>query len=228
LPDEVKKQTLTRNTSTVNKQNVTTRAREEHALERQVKALKELPQEPIGTAKKQAKASEQRDERLAVRLNAMVVENRRLAYSTEMVKKDLEKFQELAARAQAEVTAAREEKEVAVRDHLEAERTIKRLQTQNKHLESQLAANNAVLKESGRASFLTADTVSAMISDLADKLSDAMSGLDVKDIELKLKVAFGGAGEKRGFILPTAENGPEIKDSLNEVVIRFDRSRLES
>lgn len=222
----LKKPTVTRTAGAVNKPNVA--AREEHALEGQVKALKKLPQGPTDAAEKQAKASKRKNELLAVQLNAMVAENRRLAYSIETAKKDMEKYRELYLKVREEVRAAREEAEVANKARLEAERARQHLQAQNERLESQLAANNTALKETGRAPFLTADMVAGMVSDLTDQLSDAMSGLNVKDIELKLKVGFGGAGDKRGFILPTAESGPEIKDSLHEIVIRFDRSSLES
>ncbi len=190
----------------------------------QVEALMPLSEEVI----KKAEALNQKNEQIAAQLDTMVAENRRLADSIEPVKKDLEKYRKLSLKAQAEIKGAREEKEAANRARLETERTMQDLQTQLQRLESQLATSNTVLKESGRTPFLTADTVAGMISNLTDQLRNNISGLDVKDIEVKLKVAFGSAGDKSGFILPTIESGPEIKDSLHDVIIHFDRSKLES
>ena len=190
----------------------------------QVETLLPLSEEII----KKTEVINQKNEKLATQLDAMVAENRRLADSIEPVKKDLAKYQKLSVKAQTEIKASLEEKEAASKAHLETEATIQRLQTQLQNLESQLAANITLLKESGHIPFLTADTVAGMISNLTDQIRDNISGLNIKDVEVKLKVAFGGAGDKSGFILPTIESGPEIKDKLHDITIHFERSGSES
>jgi hypothetical protein len=46
----------------------------------------------------------------------------------------------------------------------------------------------------------------------------------VRDGEIRLQVAFGKVGTATGFVVPSAESPEEIRKTLHEVAIRFDRS----
>jgi hypothetical protein len=42
---------------------------------------------------------------------------------------------------------------------------------------------------------------------------------------MRLKIAFGKIGRESGFVLPTAESPPELRENLHELSLRFDRHR---
>ena len=217
ISSQVKKQRETTPADAKNKPVVST-------LEEQVKSLKKLQQKTSATLKKPVAIPHYEKEVLTLQLKSLAAENHSLVDSMEVTNKEMEKYRELYLQAQTEVKAAIDEKEAAVRARLEAERSLQLLKTENEDLRSQLTASKETIPDKSGLLFLTADIVAQMVSSLKDELSNTMSGLDVKDIEVKLKVAVIGADNKSSFVLPTAESSPGIKDRLHEIVIRFDRS----
>lgn len=82
----------------------------------------------------------------------------------------------------------------------------------------------AQLNEQSKHLQLPPAVAAALVNDFVTRLSDGLPDLAVRDGELNLKVAFTGAGETGGFVLPTAEGGAELRDSLQEVRLRFGRT----
>jgi chromosome segregation ATPase len=192
----------------------------EDALTTQVDALKKLR---TGTPAP-VKAPQAAQEPAAAQLKALTLENRNLSVTIESTKKELERYRQLSLQAETRVQDAIKEREAADKARLAAEKTIQNLQAQNEKLKSQLSASQEAGQAKGETSFLTADKVARMVSSLSNELAGSMSGLTVKNVEVKLKVAFAGTDDEEAFILPTVLSGPEIKDNLHEVVLRFDRT----
>jgi hypothetical protein len=73
------------------------------------------------------------------------------------------------------------------------------------------------------APVLPTTEVSALIHGFVSSLSSRLSGMTVRDGELQLKVGFEKVGRTSGFVVPSSESPPEVRESLHELSIRFGR-----
>jgi len=105
-----------------------------------------------------------------------------------------------------------------------AENRLRDLRTQ---IDSQKSENELLLSQieaSGRVAFIPPDRVSGMLDTFYGHLKSNMKGLDIRESEIRLKVAFGSVSDKHsGIVIPTAGNTAEIRDSLSEVVVKLGR-----
>ncbi|NTV92026.1 MAG: hypothetical protein HGA72_01730 [Chlorobiaceae bacterium] len=73
-----------------------------------------------------------------------------------------------------------------------------------------------------KVAFVPPERVSALLDEFYANIRTNLKGLDVHDSEVRLKVGFGSlSAGHTGFVIPTAGNTAEIKDSLGEVVLRL-------
>jgi len=94
-------------------------------------------------------------------------------------------------------------------------------------IDSQKSENELLLSQiehSGKVAFIPPQRVSSMLDTFYGHLKSNMKGLDIRESEIRLKVAFGSVSDKySGIVIPTAGNTAEIRDSLSEVVVRLGR-----
>lgn len=154
----------------------------------------------------------------------LIAENRRLAAQIDALSGDLAVVMTVADEAKAGLDAVRAETEARVRAELTA--SVQRVQAERDLLSQQLVTANKQLLEQGKTPILPADQVAVLINDLVGKMQTNLSGMLVREGEVKLKVAFGAVGETGGFVIPTADSTPEIRENLQEVTFRFDRAAL--
>jgi hypothetical protein len=69
---------------------------------------------------------------------------------------------------------------------------------------------------------LTPEEVSEMVERLLASLDSQLSGVRLRDAELRLKVGVQEIGGQKGFVVAGPGSPTEVRDSLQEVSIRFD------
>jgi chromosome segregation ATPase len=231
-PAELRKQLLALETrlerAQARSETLTTERRE---LRRRLDAAeKDLERLQASTAEAQAAleaAKAQADERgteaekLSKQIDALVEENRRLAERLEAVTGDLESYREAALGREEAVRQAREETEATLR--AEFAKVERKHATETHRLEAQIASLEDQVREQGKVLHLPPERVADLVNGLVSQLRVGMPGMRLREGELRLQVGFAGTGERAGFVVPTPDSGPEIRDSLHEVVFRFDR-----
>jgi len=151
----------------------------------------------------------------------LLAENQRLAALLDSADTETKALREVAATASQDIAAARAETDKAVRAELGGE--ITRLTSQQAVLQSQLDTANLQLKEQGKTPVLPAEKVAGLVNDLVGRFQTNFTGLRISEGELSLKVGFGAVGESGGFVIPTTDSTPEIRENLQEITLRFSR-----
>jgi chromosome segregation ATPase len=150
----------------------------------------------------------------------LLEENRRLASQVEAMSSDLVTVQRAAREAKDDLEAVREETSARIRDELGAQ--LVTLQRQHEALQKQLDLATAQLSAEGKTPALPADRVAEMLTNLIDRMQDGMPGLSIQTGELKLRVGLEAAGGSAGFVIPSSDSPAELRESLQEVTLRFD------
>lgn len=158
-------------------------------------------------------------------IDPLLAENQRLAALLDNAETETKTLRDVAAAASADIAAARAETDKAVRAELGAELT--RLRTEQAGLQTQLNTANLQLKEQGKTPVLPAEKVAGLVNELVGHFQTNFTGLRISDGELSLKVGFGAVGESGGFVIPTTDSTPEIRENLQQITLRFDRGSLE-
>jgi len=172
-------------------------------------------------AKTQADQRHKEAEKLSKQIDALIEENRRLAERLEAATADLEPYREAALGREEAVRKAQQETEAALR--AEFAQVERKRTAEQRRLEAQIASLEHQVREQGKVLHLPPERVADLVNGLVDQLRAGMPGMRLREGELRLQVGFAGTGEHAGFVVPTPDSGPEIKDSLHEVVFRFDR-----
>jgi hypothetical protein len=71
---------------------------------------------------------------------------------------------------------------------------------------------------------LPAKDVANLVDGFVVELGSGLPGLAVREGEIRLQVAFAKVGEVSGFVVPSAESPPEVRENLHQVSVRFDRT----
>lgn len=159
-------------------------------------------------------------------IEPLLAENQRLAALLEGADKETKALRDATASANRDIEAARAETDKAVRTELGAD--IKRLISEQSRLQAQVETASAQLKQQGKTPVLPAGQVASLLNDLVGKFETNFSGLHIRDGELSLKVGFGAAGELGGFVVPSVDSTPEVRENLHEITLRFERGGAES
>ena len=157
-------------------------------------------------------------------LEPLLAENQRLAAQIDATATESAALRATAAAAKADVEAARADTDAAVRAELGKQ--IEKLTTQQAALQKQLDTAKVQLKEQGKTPIVPAEQVASLLNDLVGQFQTNFSGLQIRDGELALRVGFAAAGDVTGFVVPTADSTPEMRESLQEIRLRFDRDTL--
>ncbi len=161
---------------------------------------------------------------LPEQVEALLRENRRLAEQLDAVRGDVTTLGKAAEEARQAAETARSEAVAATKAQTQAEETIRRLSEERASLATRLGAAEAQLQDEGKTVILPADEAARQVGTLVDQLSAGLPNLSVREGEFRLKVAFGGAGDLSGFVIPTADSSPELRNALHELTLRFDQT----
>jgi chromosome segregation ATPase len=167
-------------------------------------------------------AAEEKTADLSAQVNALVEENRRLAEQLDRALTDLEPLSRAGEEARQAAEAARAEAKDATDARERIEEATHALEDERDRFRARAETAVAQLEQEGQPVILPTEEVRRIVAELVNDLRGNLTGLSVREGEVKLKVAFGGAGEHGGFILPTLESGPEIRDVLSELTLRFE------
>lgn len=172
----------------------------------------------------QADEYEEQIQKLTEQISQLLDENRKLAEKLEKISGDLPILREATINAGKAIEAAQKEAADTQQKNSLLEKRLAEASTSRDRLQAQVEILTTQLKEQGKTPLLPADKVAELLEQLISHLSSGVSGLTFAGGEIKLKIGFGAAGESSGFLVPTPDSGPEIREVLNEIVIRFDRA----
>lgn len=154
----------------------------------------------------------------------LLAENQRLAALIGTNADDLERFRQAADEAstelqsvQAELAQTHQAKDTLTQDLQQA--TVAR-----QNLEGQVALLTEQVEAQGGTPLLPADKVAGLIGDLVGQIQTGLTGMSIRDSEIRLQVGFGGVGEQVGFVIPTPDSSAEVRENLHEIVLRFNRT----
>jgi predicted nucleic acid-binding Zn-ribbon protein len=157
------------------------------------------------------------------KLEAALAENAALAAKLEETAADLERLQTASLDLREKLDGADSEIEKAKKSAAAAEAEAASLHEERDRLAESLSLVNAQLAGESIAPVLPAAEVSELVHGFVSSLSSRLSGMTVRDGELQLKVGFEKVGRTSGFVVPSSESPPEVRESLHELSIRFGR-----
>lgn len=152
------------------------------------------------------------------KLTALITLNRALQEELDDAKVDLATHRRRGDEADVRVTAevAKVEKRTAA-EKTKLETTLAQRSADNASLVKQLQAQ-------GKTPFLSPEQVSGLLDRFYQDVSRKLTGLDVRESEIRLKVGFAGISpEDGGLVVPTTANLAAMKDGLSEVVLKLGR-----
>ncbi|MBL8134008.1 MAG: hypothetical protein JNL42_19255 [Anaerolineae bacterium] len=187
--------------------------------EKRIQALEKA----LAEAEEQLRISQADDDQ---RIGQLIEQNRSLSAQIDTMTGDLRVVQTAAEEANARVDTARTEAEARTRAELTPQ--IETLQGERGALQAQLDLATKQLQSEGKTPLLPADRVVGMLNDLVTQFQGRLTGLRIRDGELKLQVGFGAVGESGGFVIPTTDSTPELRQNMQEITFRFDRSAGET
>lgn len=167
---------------------------------------------------------QKRIEGVEAKLDAALEENAGLAAKLETSAADLEQLQSASLELRGELDASRTELEQAKKSAAVTEEELTSLRDERDRLAEQLSLASAQLEKKAIAPVLPPAEVSKLVDGFVSDLGARLSGMTVRDGELQLKVGFEKVGRKAGFVVPSSESPPEVRDSLHEISIRFGRT----
>jgi chromosome segregation ATPase len=159
---------------------------------------------------------------LEEKLEEALAANRALAEKLETAAADAKALQAAGLKLRAELEAARDDLAKAEKTAAATQKEAEALRAECDRLTEGMDLAKAQLTGK-QAPALPAAEVSKLVDGFVEDLGSRLSGLAVRDGELKLKVGFEKAGRRSGFVVPSATSPPGTAGSLHEISIRFDR-----
>jgi len=175
-------------------------------------------------AERASKAAEKEAAEVDGRLAAVLEENARLAKRLDELGADVERLRAAGTGLRDELTASRGELKQAVSAGKQAERALQKAESDRDRVSERLKLAEAQVKAKTTAPVLPAKEVAKLIEGFVDEVGSGLPGMVVRDGEIRLQVAFGKVGRATGFVVPSADSPPEVRKSLHEVSVRFDRT----
>ena len=174
-------------------------------------------------ATREARTAERRAGDLESQIAALLEENARLATRLEEIAKDSEELRSAGVRLRDELDAAAKTSEQAAAESAQLTKSLGEAVTERDAIAERLKIADAQLKTEAKTPILPAKDVARLIDGFVGELGTNLSGMAVREGEIKLQVAFGKVGASTGFVVPSADSPPEVRKDLHEVSIRFDR-----
>jgi DNA repair exonuclease SbcCD ATPase subunit len=192
---------------------------------------------------RRALAAERRDLRTAVAANArrardaekelaacrsqveaLLRENSALAGRLEEARADLGQLQSASLELRDQVDKAHGELAAAQKALAAAQKEVGAIKGERDGLLESLKLANEQLAGKEITPVLQAKDVANLVDGFVLELGSGLPGLAVREGEIRLQVAFARVGEVSGFVVPSAESPPEVRENLHQVSVRFDRS----
>lgn len=172
-------------------------------------------------AERSAKELQGRVDAQSRQVNELVAQNRDLSEQLEAAQIESASLEQTVRELRGAADAAQEQADEAVRARRSMEQRLSELEKELPRVREQLAAASEQLREGGMLELLPAGVVADLVSNLIDDLGTPR--FRIREGELRLSVALGAAGQHAGFVVPTPEAAERLRDSLQHVVLRFDR-----
>lgn len=180
-------------------------------------------QEELRTSRQELKTLTARTERAETQLERLLAENQRLA--DELAPGPLDEASQAATAARERAEAAEKRAAAADGEAADERRRADGLQASVAQLEERVRGLTAQLKEEkGVDPAIFPDEVAGLLDDLISRLRGGLHGLDVRDGELRLNVAFAKVGDRSAFVVPTVDAKPLQAKSVHELAIRFEQT----
>ncbi|MGH2382250.1 MAG: hypothetical protein ACRDG7_13665 [Candidatus Limnocylindria bacterium] len=176
-------------------------------------------------AERTARTAEKRVGEVEERVTALVDENARLSARLDSVAADSERLQGAAIKLREQLDEANGSLTAAASEERKLTRSLQQTESERDRLVERLKLADAQLENQTTAPVLPAKEVATLIDNFVDEVGSGLTGMVVRDGEIKLQVAFAKVGRATGFVVPSADAPPEVSRNLSEVAIRFDRSR---
>jgi len=156
-------------------------------------------------------------------LRKLLVENATLAERLEVSEADRERVIGAWGELKGELEPLRERLEEVRALLAAAEKRADSLQEERNSLSERLMMADAQLRDEERAPALPPSEVSALVNRFLSGLDSQLSGLTVRDGEMQLKVGFEKVGQQQGFVVPTPDSPPELRENLHTISVRLAR-----
>ncbi len=176
-------------------------------------------------AERDARAADSRTADAEQRLEALVVENGRLAARLDEISSEADKLRGAAVKLREQLDEARKEVRAGAAETKRLTKSLAKAETEGERLGERLKLAEAQLKSKTTTPVLPAKEVARLIDGFVEEIGGGLPGLAVREGEIRLNVAFGKVGRATGFVVPSADAPPEVRKNLHEVSVRFDRSR---
>lgn len=178
----------------------------------------------IAAEERRTREAEKRFAEAGPRLDELLEENRTLAARLDEVTSELEMLRTSALGLREQLDGARAELKEAGGALRATERDLAKVGKERDALADRLKAAEAQVKAKGMTPLVPAAEVARLVDRLISEIGSGLPGLAVRDGEVQLRVAVGRVGRVTGFVLPTAESPPELRESLHDLKLRFDRT----
>ena len=159
---------------------------------------------------------------LKSQIDGLLSENQRLAQQRDTAQADNStlflRLDQSAAREKEAVTAAVQATAAAQEGKLKAAEEKLRLGT------ARIAALSAQLGGSGKLEVLAPDQVGHLMGGFLQQLETGMPTLRLAEGELKLKLGLARSEQQEGFVILPPNASAELRSTLHEVSLRFDRA----
>ena len=174
-------------------------------------------------AERAVRSAERAASEIDNRLTALLEENARLATQLEESAADGEQLRTAAEKLREEVDASAKSLDEARSETSRLTESLAKAESERDQVAERLKIADAQLKTEAKTPILPAKDVARLIDGFVGELGTNLSGMAVREGEIKLQVAFGKVGSSTGFVVPSADSPPEVRKDLHEVSIRFDR-----
>lgn len=158
------------------------------------------------------------------RLTALLEENAKLATRLEETATDGEQLRSAAVKLREELDASAKSLEQVRSETAQLTESLGKTESERDHVAERLKLAEAQLKTETTTPILPAKEVARLIDGFVDEIGAGLPGMSVRDGEIRLQVAFGKVGSASGFVVPSADSPPDVRKSLHEVSVRFDRT----
>jgi DNA repair exonuclease SbcCD ATPase subunit len=173
---------------------------------------------------RRARALEREAAAADTKLEAVLAENAALAARLDETAADLEQLKAASLELRAQLDGASADLESGKEALAKAQDELGAVAKERDGLADSLKLANEQLAGKGITPVVPAKEVAKLVDQLVVEIGTGLPGMVVRDGELRLLVAFGKVGQQTGFVVPSAESPPEVRENLHEVAIRFDRT----
>jgi septal ring factor EnvC (AmiA/AmiB activator) len=157
-------------------------------------------------------------------LAALIAENEGLAAALDELKADVERLQAAPLELRPELDACRKTLGDAESALASAQDQLGTVQAERDGLAESLRVARDQLDGKTMAPVVPAAEIAKLVNNLISEIGSRLPGLGVTEGEMRLRVGFGKVGRTSGFVIPSPESPPELRESLHELSVRFDRT----